>query len=148
MSHTYVFGIVHRVFSTKEHRNAILPEKLSELRSYLGGSARNNGFKAIAIGGTENHIRILLSLPATIPLAKAMQLLKGGSSKWMNDTGGGDLAWQEGYGAFTVGISQQAKTTRYNNSQAEHHRSRALEDEFLAFLKKHGTEYDPKYVWG
>jgi REP element-mobilizing transposase RayT len=71
MSHTYVFDLVHCVFSTKERRNAILPEKLSELLSYLGGIARNNGFKAIAIGGTENHIHILLSLPATIPLAIA-----------------------------------------------------------------------------
>lgn len=64
----------------------------------------------------------------------------------MNDTGRGNFAWQEGYGAFTVGISQQAKTTRYINSQAEHHRSRAFEDEFLAFLKKHGIESDPKYL--
>jgi REP element-mobilizing transposase RayT len=78
--------------------------------------------RAIAIGGTENHVHILLSLPATLPLAKAMQLLKGGSSKWMNDNGSGDFAWQEGYGAFSVGISQQAKTTAYINSQAEHHR--------------------------
>ncbi|MGA2922223.1 MAG: transposase [Candidatus Sulfotelmatobacter sp.] len=148
MAHTYVFDLVHCVFSTKEHRNAISREKLSELWSYLGGIARNNGFKAIAFEERRTTSTILQSLPATVPLAKAMQLLKGGSSKWMNDTGGGDLAWQEGYGAFTVGISQQAKTTRYNNSRAEPHRSRAFEDELLAFLKKHGTEYDPKYVWG
>jgi hypothetical protein len=127
----------------KRAPHAILPEKLSELWSYLGGIARNNGFKAIAVEERRTTSTILLSLPAIIPLAKAMQLLEGGSSKWMNDTGGGDLAWQEGYGAFTVGISQQAKTTRYNNSQAEHHRSRAFEGEFLAFLKKHAIEYDP-----
>src|ERR1035438_193642 len=148
MSHTYVFDLVHCVFSTKERRNAILPEKLSELWSYLGGIARNNGFKAVAIGGTENHIHILLSLPATIPLAKAVQLLKGGSSKWMNETREGRFAWQEGYGAFTVGISQQAGTIAYINTQAEHHRKRNFEEEFLAFLKKHSIEYDPKYVWG
>jgi putative transposase len=148
MSHTYVCGLVHCVFSTKARRNAIAPEKFSELWSYLGGIARKNGIKALAIGGTENHVHILLSLPATTPLAKVMQLLKGGSSKWMNDKGRGDFAWQEGYGAFTVGISQQAKTTAYINSQVEHHRGRPFEDEFLAFLKKHEIEYDPKYVWG
>ena len=144
MSHTYVSGLVHCVFSTKQRRNAIAPEKLSDLWSYLGGIARKNGFKAVAVGGTENHVHILLSLPATMPLAKAMQLLKGGSSKWM----GGDFAWQEGYGAFTVGISQQGNTIAYINGQAEHHRKRGFEEEFLAFLKKHGIEFDPKYVWG
>ncbi len=112
MSHSYMSGLVHCVFSTKERRNAIAPEKLTKLWSYLGGIARNNGFKVIAIGGTENHVHLLLSLPATMPLVKAMQLLKGGSSKWMNDTGDGNFAWQEGYGAFTVGISPagQART--------------------------------------
>jgi len=148
MSHTYVSGLVHCVFSTKNRRNSIAPDQLSKLWSYLGGIARKNGFKALAAGGTENHVHILLSLPATMPLAKAVQLLKGGSSKWMNDTGAGDFAWQEGYGAFTVGISQQAHTTSYINSQAEHHRTRDFDGEFLAFLKKHGIEYDPKYVLG
>ena len=118
------------------------------LWSFLGGIARKNGFKAIAIGGIGNHVHILLSIPATMPLAKAVQLLKGGSSKWMNDMDGGRFAWQEGYGAFTVGLSQQADTIRYINSQHEHHQKRSFEEEFLAFLKKHGISYDLKYVWG
>ena len=118
------------------------------LWSFLGGIARKNGFKAIAIGGIGNHVHILLSIPATMPLAKAVQLLKGGSSKWMNDMDGGHFAWQEGYGAFTVGICQQADTIRYINSQHEHHQKRSFEEEFLAFLKKHGISYDLKFVWG
>ena len=148
MSHTYVSDLVHCVFSTKLRRNLIAHEHQAQLWSYLGGIARKNGFKAIAIGGTENHIHILLSLPATMPLAKAVQLLKGGSSKWMNETGDGRFAWQEGYGAFTVGISQQTTTIAYINSQEDHHQKRSFEEEFLAFLKKHGIEYDQKYVWG
>jgi REP element-mobilizing transposase RayT len=148
MSHTYVSDLVHCVFSTKLRRNLIANEHKAQLWSYLGGIARKNGFKAIAIGGTENHIHILLSLPATMPLAKAMQLLKGGSSKWLNENGAGGFAWQEGYGAFTVGISQQTGTIAYINTQEEHHKKRSFEEEFLAFLEKHGIEYDPKYVWG
>jgi REP element-mobilizing transposase RayT len=148
MSHTYVSDLIHCVFSTKQRRNAISPDRLPQLWSYMGGIARKNGFKAIAIGGTENHVHLLLSLPATIPLAKAMQLVKGGSSKWMNDTGAGNFAWQEGYGAFTVGISQQSNTIRYINTQAEHHQKLDFETEFLAFLKKHGIDYDPNYVLG
>jgi putative transposase len=148
MSHTYVSDLIHCVFSTKLRRDSISDDHKAQLWSYLGGIARTNGFKAIAIGGTENHIHVLLSLPATMPLAKAMQLLKGGSSKWMNETSAGGFAWQEGYGAFTVGISQQTGTIAYINGQAEHHKKRSFEEEFLAFLKKHGIEFDSKYVWG
>ncbi len=148
MSHTYISELVHIVFSTKNRRDLIPVELQPRLWSFLGGIARNHGFKAIAIGGIANHVHILLSLPATMPLAKAVQLIKGGSSKWMNDNGGGKFAWQEGYGAFTVGISQQARTVAYINSQPEHHRKHGFEEEFLAILQKHQIEYDPTYVWG
>jgi len=148
MSHTYVSELFHCVFSTKGRRGLIPPAKQSDLWSYLGGIARKNGFKAIAVGGTDNHAHLLISLPATMPLAKAMQLLKGGSSKWMNDSGANAFAWQQGYGAFSLGISQQADTIAYIRSRAEHHHKRGFEEEFLAFLKKHGIEHDPNYVWG
>jgi putative transposase len=147
MSHTYIFDLVHVVFSTKNRRNLIPTDTHERLWSFLGGIARKNGFKAIAIGGTENHVHILLSLPATIALAKAVQLIKGASSKWMN-TLGHNFAWQKGYGAFTVGVSGQADTIHYINSQQEHHRKRSFEEEFVAFLAKHKIDYDPKYVWG
>jgi len=83
-----------------------------------------------------------------MPLAKAMQLIKGASSHWMNQNHTKNFAWQEGYGAFTVGISQKDDTIRYIGSQAEHHRKHSFEDEFIAFLKKHNVDYDPQHVWG
>jgi putative transposase len=148
LSHTYVSDLVHCVFSTKERRNLIRPEIQSDLWAFLGGIARKNGFKALIVGGTENHIHILLSLPAQMPLAKAMQLIKGASSHWMNENHTKGFAWQQGYGAFTVSISQKADTIAYIRSQAEHHRKRSFEEEFVAFLKKHNVEYNPRYVWG
>ena len=148
MAHTYVSELVHCVFSTKQRLNLIPGDKQLRLWSFLGGIARKNGFKAMAVGGTQNHIHALLSLPATLPLAKALQLLKGGSSKWMNETGDGKFAWQEGYGAFTVGVSQEKATIAYINTQAQHHANHSFEDEFVAFLKKHNIDFDPKYVWG
>jgi putative transposase len=148
MSHTYVCDLVHCVFSTKERRNLIKPEIQQDLWSFLGGIARKNGFKALIVGGTENHVHVLLSLPATVPLAKAMQLIKGASSHWMNENHTTGFVWQEGYGAFTVGVSQKDDTIRYIQSQEEHHRKRSFEEEFIAFLKKHNVEYDPQHVWG
>jgi REP-associated tyrosine transposase len=148
MSHTYISDLVHCVFSTKNRRNLVSSDFQADLWAFLGGIANKNGFKALIVGGTQNHVHILLSLPATMPLAKAVQLLKGASSRWMNETHTQNFAWQEGYGAFTVGISQKAHTIAYIRSQEEHHRERSFEEEFVAFLKRHGVEYDPQYVWG
>jgi putative transposase len=148
MSHTYVSALVHCVFSTKERRKLIRAETQSELWSFIGGIARKNEFKALIVGGTEDHVHILLSLPATVPLAKAVQLLKGASSRWMNESHAKGFSWQEGYGAFTLGVSQKPHTVDYIKRQAEHHRKRSFEEEFLAFLKKHAIDYDPKYMWG
>ena len=148
MSHTYVSELMHVVFSTKQRANTIPTDMLDRLWSFLGGIARRNGFKTIAIGGTVNHVHILLSLPATMPLAKAVQLLKGGSSKWLKETIRPRFEWQQGYGGFSVSISQQTRTVAYINSQAEHHRDRNFEEEFVAFLKKHNIDYDPRYVLG
>jgi len=148
VSHTYVSELIHCVFSTKQRRNLISPEVQPQLWSFLGGIARKNGFKALMVGGTENHVHILLSLPATLTLAKAMQLAKGASSHWMNEKFKSEFAWQEGYGAFTLGISQKKDTIAYIRSQAEHHYKHNYEEEFLAFSKKNGVEYDPKHVWG
>jgi putative transposase len=115
---------VHCVSSSKLRQNLIAPEIQAELWAFLGGIARKDGFKALMVGGTENHIHILLSLPAIMPLAKAMQLVKAASSHWMNENHAHDFAWQQGYGAFTVGISQKAHTIACIRSRAEHHRKR------------------------
>jgi putative transposase len=148
MSHTYVSDLVHCVFSTKERRKMISSNSQEALWSFIGGIANKNGFKALIVGGTDDHVHILLSLPATIPLAKAVQLLKGASSRWMNENHVPKFSWQEGYGAFTVGISQKARTIDYTKRQEEHHHKLSFEEEFVAFLKKHAIDYDPKYVWG
>jgi REP element-mobilizing transposase RayT len=105
--------------------------------------------KALAIGGTTDHIHALLSLPGMMSFSKAVQLIKGGSSKWINDTfpTSRKFAWQEGYGAFSVSASQVPKTIAYINNQKEHHRKKTFQEEFLELLTKHGIEYDQRYVF-
>jgi REP element-mobilizing transposase RayT len=128
----------------------ITPDLQERLWPFIGGIARQNGMKALAIGGVEDHAHVLLSLPATLSVAKAVQLIKGGSSKWVHDTfpEHGGFGWQEGYGAFSVSVSHVKNTIAYIQSQAEHHRKRSFQEEFLLFLKKHSIEYDERYVWG
>ena len=96
----------------------------------MGGIARTNGFVAIAVGGTENHAHVLLGIPASLPVAKAVQLIKAGSSKWLREQKGLRLfSWQEAYGAFTIGGSQVAKMISYIQNQPAHHKKRAFEEE-------------------
>ena len=147
---SYVCSYAHCVFSTKDRRPFITPPLRDRLWPYLGGIARENKMVALAVGGVEDHAHILLSLPATISVSKAVQLIKGGSSKWIHDTFPEHrlFSWQEGYGAFSIGISDVDRTVAYIQTQAEHHRKKDFQAEFLSFLKKHDIEYDERYIWG
>lgn len=149
MPHSYVSNLVHYVFSTKERFPFIDQEVESRLWPYIGGIARESGMKALAIGGTPDHLHTLLSLPATMSVAKAVELLKGGSSKWLHDLSPDyrKFAWQDGYGAFSVSASQKDKTIAYIRGQKEHHQKRTFQEEFLEFLNRHGVEYDPRYIF-
>jgi hypothetical protein len=82
-----------------------------------------------------------------MPLAKAILLLKSNSSKWMNEKGK-RFAWQAGYGAFSVSASNLSAVIRYIQNQEAHHRKISFEQEYLALLRKHGVEFDPRYVFG
>jgi putative transposase len=149
MSHTYCSSLFHCVFSTKERRKTITLDIQPRLWAYIGGIAREHDMKALAVGGIDDHVHILLSLPSSQPIAKAMREIKSASSHWMHEACAmTSFEWQEGYGAFSIGSSQAATTLAYITRQEEHHRKRDFQAEFVAFLKKHSINYDPRYVWG
>jgi putative transposase len=148
MSHSFVSCLMHCVFSTKKREPLITPAIADRLWPYMGGIARENDMKALSIGGVEDHVHILLSLPSTMAIAKAMQLIKGRSSSWMRDAfPQAPFEWQEGYGAFSVSVSGTADTIAYIENQREHHHRATFREEFLAFLKRHGMEYDERYIF-
>jgi putative transposase len=149
MSHTYSSNRVHVIFSTKGREKSISEDLQPKLWAYMAGIAHKQGFEAMIVGGVEDHVHALLILPPSLPLAKAVQFIKGSSSKWINDSQTERrFAWQEGYGAFSVSASQTAEVVRYIREQKAHHAKRSFEEEFVAFLKKYGVEYDPAYVLG
>jgi REP element-mobilizing transposase RayT len=144
MAHTYTSVYIHCIFSTKERRPLIPATRAAELYTYLGGIARGEGLTLIAVGETDNHVHLLLALPATCSLAHAVQKLKGSSSKWM----GSSFSWQEGYGAFSVSASQLELVKQYIQHQEEHHRKRDFEQEFTTLLRSCGIEFDERFVFG
>jgi REP element-mobilizing transposase RayT len=105
--HSFTSSLHHCVFATKGREPWLTPDIRERLWPYLGGIARENDMKTLAIGGVADHVHILLSLSATMSISKAMQLLKGNSSKWIHEMFPWlrSFAWQEGYGAFSIGVS-------------------------------------------
>jgi hypothetical protein len=82
-------------------------------------------------------------------LSKAIQLIKGSSSKWIKDNYEHlqNFSWQEGYGAFSVNISLVQDTINYINRQEQHHKQQSYQDEFIMFLEKNKVKYDKNDIW-
>ena len=146
---SYVSSYFHCVFSTKERQRLVTANLRERLWPFLGGIARQNKMKAIEIGGVEDHVHILLSIPPTLTISKALQLINGGSSKWIHETFPEHrlFSWQEKYGAFSVSVSQLDTIIDYIRNQEPHHRTKTFQEEFEALLKKHRIEYDERYLW-
>lgn len=108
---------------------------------------RKLGLNSLAIGGTTNHVHILVSLPPSARLAEVVQKLKANSSRWLGEQG---LAfeWQKGYGAFSVSPSMLDVVRAYIEKQEEHHRVRSFDEEFLTLLRKSGVRFEEKDVLG
>lgn len=146
MPHSFVQNYVHVVFSTKQREKLLNKSMQSKVWSYMAGIARNHDFLVLANGGMEDHVHLLMQLPPTLALAKAVALVKSNSSRWISDHGR-RFEWQEGYGAFSVSASQRGTVEKYIANQETHHQKMTFEREFLGLLKKHKIPFDPKYVF-
>ncbi len=147
MSHTYSQNVLHIIFSTKDRQKIIFPELQPLLWAYIGGVCKKLEIHVHAIGGIEDHIHLLIQIPPTLPIAKAVLTIKSNSSRWANEQGC-KFALQQGYGAFSVSSSNIPAVAQYIRTQKEHHKKRGFEEEFVALLKKHGVAFDPKFVFG
>jgi REP element-mobilizing transposase RayT len=141
MGSSYISNHIHVVFSTKNRVRSIKEQMQPKLWAYMAGIADNHDMHAVKIGGTDDHVHLLIKLGGELGIIKAVQLIKSNSSRWMNEHPGPRFEWQEGYFASSVSRSQVAKVTQYIANQKEHHRKIDSEDEFRVLLKKHGFEY-------
>lgn len=152
MSHTYTYLATHIVFSTKDRLPMITADLKPRLWAYMNWVIGNIGGKAVAINGMTDHAHLLVLLPTTVSMAEALRTLKANSSKWVHENWReqneqSKFAWQSGYAAFSVSKSGVKDVVRYIDNQEEHHRKFSYQDELLVLLKKHGIEYDERYIW-
>lgn len=139
----------HIVFSTKGRAPMIQPTWSARLYEYIGGIVGNRRGVLLAAGGMPDHVHLLVSLGRECSLADLLRDIKAGSSKWIHDTFAdqASFAWQSGYGAFSVSQSNLDAVRQYIADQERHHATRSYQDELRELLRRHGIEWDERYVW-
>ena len=149
MGHTFTNLTTHFIFGTKDRRPLIDAEVRPRLFPYLAGVAREMGATPLAVNGVEDHAHLLLGIPPALSAAEVTRVVKANASRWVHEQWPRktSFAWQAGYGAFSVSRSNVDEVVAYIARQEEHHRHMTFQDEYLAFLRRHGVAFDERYVW-
>ena len=153
MSHTYSSQFFHLIWSTKNRAPLILPSFCKELYQYIGTVIKSEKSVLLHIGGTKDHLHLLVGITPVNSISYLVRIIKSNSSRFVNqlnivDNQHKKFAWQEGYGSFSVSKSLIDKVGRYIENQEKHHEKFSFEKEYLLLLQKHMIEYDTKYVFG
>lgn len=142
-------NFAHIVFSTKNREPVITGDVAAKIHAYMAGIAKDQGANPILINGMPDHVHLLVKSSKNVSDAIFVKELKGGSSKWINDS---DLIpesfkWQAGYGWFSVSPKDTDHVVAYIRNQADHHRITTFQEEFRRFLDTYRIDYDERYVW-
>jgi putative transposase len=147
MAQSLAFLLVHIIFSTKNCAPVLEESLLPDLFAYLGTVARNAGSECYRVGGVADHVHLAIRLDRTSNVSDLVKELKSASSQWVKGRGLDGFSWQRGYGAFSVGPADLNSLIAYIDAQKEHHAKQDFQEEFRAFLRKYGVEFDERYLW-
>ena len=142
--------LLHTIFSTKNRRPFLRDVAVrTNMHSYLGGILNKLDCQPLIVGGTDDHVHGLHSLPRTCTVAEVVKEVQRGSSLWVKETypNMAEFAWQSGYGVFSIGFSQVDAVRNYIGRQEEHHKRFSFQDELRRFLERYQIAYDERYVW-
>jgi putative transposase len=141
--------ILHIIFSTKNREPWLHSDVRPRMHAYLATICRDVDADFVRVGGAADHVHIVTTLPRTLSQAQLIERIKKASSKWIKplDVRYRSFFWQRGYGAFSVSPSQLDSVLEYVNKQQDHHRTRTFQEEYRELLRKHGVDFDERYVW-
>ncbi len=124
MSQDFRSNIVHCVVAVAKNSPDLPLVSLPHFYLFLAEAAEAAGARQLAAGGSDDHIHILLSLPATLALSTVFDQIKSAAQNWVQRTAFGcrAFAWEPSYTAFSVGMSQVRETVAYIERQLECHR--------------------------
>jgi REP-associated tyrosine transposase len=141
--------ILHIIFSTKSREPWLDSDVRPRMHACLATICRDLGAELVHVGGVSDHVHILTTLPRTLSQAELIEQIKKASSKWIKalDARYRGFFWQRGYGAFSVSPSQLEAVLQYIETQQEHHRARTFQEEYRELLRRHGIDFDERYLW-
>jgi REP-associated tyrosine transposase len=141
--------ILHVIFSTKNRKLWLDSDVRQRMHAYLATICRDLGSDFVHIGGVADHVHIITTLPRTVSQSELIEQIKKTSSKWVKTFGSRyrGFSWQRGYGAFSVSPSQLNAVLQYVDTQQEHYRARTFQEEYRELLRRHGIDFDERYVW-
>ena len=148
MANTYTQILYHVVFSTKGRVPAIQPDRREDLYAYMWGIHKRLKCTLYRIGGVEDLVHILTSLPPTLALSDYIEKLKTGATNWIRRQRVYSRwpGWQDGYGAFTVSWPLRDGVIEYIKHQPEHHRDLTWVVEYRSMLTQHGVAFEERYL--
>jgi putative transposase len=149
MGRSLVQVYLHIVFSTKNREHLIDEGIEKRLHSYMQNSSIKIGYPVLAIGGVSDHIHILCRQSKTVLMSDYLSKLKSHSSGWIKRQGEQykNFYWQEGYGAFSVGVRELDIVERYILNQKAHHAKKDFKSEFRFMLKENKIDFDENEIW-
>lgn len=149
MANTYTQIHIQIVFAVQNRVSLIGKDWKDELYKYVTGIIQNNNHKLLAINGMPDHVHILIGMRPTQSISNLVQMIKGDSSRWINEKKfvAGKFSWQEGYGAFSYEKSQVPRMIKYIQTQEEHHQERSFIDEYRVLLETFEIDYDEQFLF-
>lgn len=149
MANTYTQLYIHYVFATEQRLRLLTDERQTEIYAYSAGLVKELQCFFQCIGGTDDHIHLLIGLHPTVSVTDFARKYKANISRFINAKGWakGKFAWQEGYGAFSVSQSGLQQVRDYISKQREHHHNTAFKAEYEALLSAYQIDFDRNYAF-
>ncbi len=149
MASTFSNILLHYIFAPKGRENRLRDDFRDDLHRYIHGILNNTKNKQIAIGSVSDHMHLFVSMHPTESPANLIKLIKGNSSRFINEKGfvQRKFEWQEGYGVFSHSASEKERVSYYVEHQKEHHEKQPFKVEFVGILKKIGLVYNEDYLF-
>ncbi len=131
MAKTYCDLYYHATWGTYERHPIITPDIERVLHPFIDNKAKRFGGFLHTVGGIEDHIHVVVRIPASMSVGEFLGKLKGASSYFLNQELQitNNFRWQEGYGVSTVSFKELRRVIGYVRQQKQHHRDKDLFEE-------------------
>ncbi len=132
----YVKILVHAVWGTKNREPILSNEVRTVILSHIKENAKKKEIFMDIINSQPDHVHCLFYLNADMAISKAINLIKGESSFWINQQKliKFKFEWADEYFAASVSESQREKVRNYIKNQDEHHQKIGFKEEYNNFI--------------